>query len=612
MYLTATSVVALAALVSIYLAGLVSGSWSGRQTFIIGGRALLLAGLAVFSLLVCLFGEQLFGLRGSILRSWKIGSLAATMSLCITLLLSGRSRAISLLVGLAGTLLSICAYLFIPKRELFLDLHSSGGIIATAVVLLPAVVAWGMSAAISSSWLKRVQGPDFASRAPLGLLAGRLILLCGIPALAVGVLAWVLMRRTLRSGSSQALLIPSPGWFFTAVAAGACASAIIAGVVWVLRGGGELRSLKVCGSCLSLLVGAGCFAWFACLPGQRQLAHAVVCVDRSSGSIRWLREVAFSALTDLKEINSRATPTVVATTNRVCAYFGAAGLFGLDYDGKMKWKVLDTVFESEFGVGHSPTCAEGVVVLANDSDLPRTGRAPKAQIAAYDTLDGRLLWRSDRFRSEPGSAAFATPIIRNIAGEPCVLVRGWEDLTAYELHTGKVRWSRPLKYRGDHLVASVVADEKRLYLMDTARIMAISLESLEAGRDEFAWQVPVAGEKVSSPVLIDGQLFGVTESGLAFSIDVEKGSLEWKQKLKGRFFGSALAAGDQVLFASESGQLYFVVRAPKCAVTVEKSLGENVYATPAPQREALLVRGVDHLFCLASGGTAGSQPLAGR
>jgi outer membrane protein assembly factor BamB len=327
----------------------------------------------------------------------------------------------------------------------------------------------------------------------------------------------------------------------------------------------------------------------------------VISVEKKSGRLEWLREVTCRPkVDDFREINSRATPTIAAAPGVLIAYFGSAGLFAIDFSGRIKWRVDDVEFKSLYGVGHSPVVEDDVVVVANDEERLGSRHTPRSQIAAYSVSDGRLLWQRDRLRSECGFGAFSTPIIRTIGGRKTVVVRGWEDLIGYDLHTGRVQWSCRLKYRGNHLVASMVVDENRIYLVDVLGVTALELRSLETGCLKVAWTVPLSGEKAASPVLSDGYLFAVTETGLAACINAETGELMWKHRFSGRFFGSVVTVGKHVLFTSESGVMSVAVGSPTFRLAAQKAFDERIYATPTPRPEGILVRTAGNLYCLGA------------
>jgi outer membrane protein assembly factor BamB len=278
------------------------------------------------------------------------------------------------------------------------------------------------------------------------------------------------------------------------------------------------------------------------LPVHQRVAYGIVAIGTRTGEIDWIRNVAYgNSARDLK-VNSRATPTMAATRERLVAYFGSAGLYCVDHSGMLKWKKKDLPFDSSYGVGHSPVICDGTAVIVCDRERNARG-ASQGEIIAIDVLSGNLLWRQPRTLATSGKAGFGTPIIHEHQHRKSVLVRGWEDIRAYDLLTGSLQWSCRLQYGGQHLVASMVADEKRLYVLDAERALAVDFSELETGRATPAWCTLISGEKSSSPALHGGLLYLVSEMGVALCLDSDSGKIQCKEKLKGRFFSSFVITG---------------------------------------------------------------------
>ena len=563
----------------------------------------LLITAAFFMVGMSAFGKGLFGLENSILRSWKIGLITSFVSLSAAWLLSPPTRIAALLFAAAATLLSVFAYACIPNRQTFLDFSSSGGIIDTTAVLGPAIVGWGacLIALVVRAGVSQVAGAATNKQRCFG---ARLFVFI-LPAFLTAVAFAVLATRVPRTSTTAGLVTPEFGWFLFGIL-GLGALLIILGGQWLVpRTSGLSRTLHIFSVLIATALAAAFFLRFAAFPGQRQVAHAVASVSKRSGELDWVRDIAFSArLHDFKGVNSRATPTLAAGSQGLAAFFGPIGLFGLSLDGKVRWHSQSASFDTEFGVGHSPVIADGVVVLANEHEQVHGATGP-SHISAYNITGGQLLWHKERSRTGSRFAGYSTPIVRTVFGRKVVLMRGLEDLTAYDLLSGNVMWTYPLKHRGDHLVTSVVIDDKRAYVLDATRALALDLQKLAQQRDPIAWLVPVPGEKSASPVITDDLLFVATETGLAVCIDAAIGKVLWREKLGKRFFASVVAHGNAIIFADETGELSFVNRSPVFELIARTKLNEKVYATPVPQANGLLVRGTTNLFFLKPFSPAG-------
>ena len=561
------------------------------------GRALILVGSATITLGVVLFGNHLFGLEGFVHRSWKLGTITGTVYACMSVLLAGRKPRRLLVVSVISILMSLCSYWLMPRRELFMHFTTSDEVISTALVFMPALACFGTL--IVSLIFSRRQDSGVGTRKVSSIMfSGRLLLCWGLPVLVAAVLFWILGCRVGRASTYEQSVVAVVPWAFIAIMAALCVGALATVAFLGFKRSWALKWPEDPALVLSSVAGLSCLLQFSWFSAQKQLAYSFVCVDKDTGQKRWAREIAYgSHPRDMKERNSQATPTPVASGERLSSYFGNAGLYGLDLQGSLAWKVEDMPFETWYGVGHSPTFGDGIVVLVNDCEAPSAGKPCPSQIAAFALENGRFLWKRERPRAECGRAGYCTPIIRNIGGKNTVVVRGWEDLTGYDLRDGAIRWSRAMKYHADHLVASLVTDEKRIYLMDAENVTALNLNDLQAKSELIAWRAPVIGEKISTPILVNRHLFGVTETGQAFCLDAENGIVKWKHRLRGRFFASLVALGNTLLFTSEAGHLTLVDATGNFKIIAEHQLHQEVRATPVPlpSPAGFLVRGANHL-----------------
>jgi outer membrane protein assembly factor BamB len=588
-----------------------AGNQAGEGVrFLTGARAFSLMFMSLLVLGVVTFGEGLFILNYSFLRSWKLATLMALAGFTIALLLlMSRVRATVAYILVSGCL-SLMAYSLMPRKELFWNFAISGGITATAVVLAP--VIFGLAVGLGDFYLRRrfkgihVEAPFTTWRAS----AGKILLYCGLPLVLTAGILWALMVRivTLRRNWEwdapdepvvSVQFEPVLGWAFFTVAAVLAVVAIVAESRYAIRNRSFSQSVAMCGVPVAILLAVSCLLQFAVFPAKRQMAYAVSCVKKDTGTLQWVREVGYSeGLRDFKGENSHATPTLAAGPAGLCAYFGSGGLYGLDFEGKVTWKVEDAQFDSPFGVGHSPVMAGNLVLLANDNESQPEKQKLESHIVAFNARDGSVVWRQKRQRSQPGLAGFSTPIVRSIAGRKTVLMRGWEDLTAYDLETGRILWSHKLKHHGNFLVAGLITDEKRVFVVDGAGVRSFTLEGLAAGKTDMEWLARIPGEKVSTPVLVDGLIFLATDTGVAACVNAEDGTVEWRHKFGGRFFSSVVSHGNSVVFANETGDLAVVARDRSFKLLAEKKLGEKIYASSLPQADGLLVRATTNMLFL--------------
>ncbi|HEC03463.1 MAG TPA: hypothetical protein ENI81_07995, partial [Phycisphaerales bacterium] len=325
-----------------------------------------------------------------------------------------------------------------------------------------------------------------------------------------------------------------------------------------------------------------------------QFTRALVCLDGENGAILWVCEGLTGSAKGRSRTVTHASATPATDGKRVFAYFGQDGLMCANIEGKLLWKKTEPMFSGQYGVGTSPVVKDNILVIVRDV---RESEPLPSSIIAFDCATGKRIWERER-KSHEEYAAYGTPLVRSLNGQQAVIVHGWHDIKAYRLETGEELWSYPVTHEGKHLVASLTCDDDRLYVTGTNRVRALDLSKLGTGDDPLVWSSPIAGEKSSTPVVVDGLMFLATESGMAFCLDSQTGEVLWKERLRGRYYSSVVAMADFVLFTNESGQTTVVAADREFRKLATNTLDESVYASFAPAGGRLFARTTKYLYCL--------------
>jgi hypothetical protein len=283
---------ALFAVIAVGILGSGVGEWPARR-WLPGAAGMIASTAMVMTVLgICLFAQQVFGLEASVQRSWKLGSIAAALALCPLFFLPGLRAITRWLFVLASSLVGTFSYLCMPRRELFFELGSSDGITSTSIIVLPPLLACGFVGASGILSRMQSQAKCFTLSLPGRALWWRVALGGLIPAILVGGLFVALMLRVRSNANSVVSFAPTVGWTFTVVGGLLCLATTGFGLFLGPRFPNLRRAARTVAITVAPLLAAGCLVQFGCLPSGRQIAHAVVCVNRQDGSIRWLREVA--------------------------------------------------------------------------------------------------------------------------------------------------------------------------------------------------------------------------------------------------------------------------------------------------------------------------------
>ncbi len=110
------------------------------------------------------------------------------------------------------------------------------------------------------------------------------------------------------------------------------------------------------------------------------------------------------------------------------------------------------------------------------------------------------------------------------------------------------------------------------------------------------WKVSRQIGASTSPVLLDGRIYGVTDQGVASCIAAETGRSLWQHRIGGAFSASVVFLGGYVYFTSEQGKTTVIRPGDKYDEVAANVLEGRVLATPAVCGRALLLRTDGHLY----------------
>lgn len=157
----------------------------------------------------------------------------------------------------------------------------------------------------------------------------------------------------------------------------------------------------------------------------------VMCLDRATGKVIWEQEVPHDRLEEIHRIGSHAQCTPAVDGERVVSFFGSAGLFCHDTDGKLLWKQMMGPFKNTFGAGSSPLIVDDRVILCQDHDTD-------SFLAAIDKRTGATVWRTDRSEFPRN---YSTPIIWTVDGKKQIVMAATLRVVGYDFDTGTELWT---------------------------------------------------------------------------------------------------------------------------------------------------------------------------
>jgi outer membrane protein assembly factor BamB len=352
----------------------------------------------------------------------------------------------------------------------------------------------------------------------------------------------------------------------------------------------------------------GLSAFFGSLrkPPNVEYRWKVLCLNLADGKVIWERDARVGKpAIPIHARNSYATETPVTDGERVIASFGPAGVYCFDASGKLLWnKHLGTYpMQMDWGTGSSPVLHEELVFVQCDNDQ-------QSFLVALDKRTGDEVWRAARDER----SNWCTPYVWKNERRTELVTGGGGKMRAYEPATGKLLWEIAGSGR---CAPSPVGDQKLLYVDSADRLTGqrgilaairpgaegdISLDGDSASSEFVAWSVKLMGNRAASPLLIENCLYLLEQqSGIIRCLDAQTGKQHYRQRLPGAagMTASPWASGGKIFCLDQTGQTFALAVGPELKVLAKNKLDDELFwSSPAIAGDALLLRGIDHLYCI--------------
>ena len=324
----------------------------------------------------------------------------------------------------------------------------------------------------------------------------------------------------------------------------------------------------------------------------------VLAYDTRTGKLLWERTAYDGVMWDDRHRkNTYASNTVVTDGQLLYAYFEAPGIYAYDFNGKQVWKAsLGNIAKGGMGPGTSPLLFENLVILQVDQEM-----GAGSALVALDKRTGKQVWRTERSTRR----TWGTPLIVRTPTRVELTATGAEMIAAYDPRSGKELW-RALPGLQNHPIPSTVAGHGLVFFSagyPGKRVLAVrpGRDGDLSGTDALAWRYDKGTSYVSSPVLLGGYLYLMTDAGLITCLDAVTGAVVYdggRPPVAATFRSSLVAYADRILQTSEDGETFVIRAGPKHEIIQKNSVGEPVWASLAFARGTIYIRGDKHLFAI--------------
>jgi outer membrane protein assembly factor BamB len=291
--------------------------------------------------------------------------------------------------------------------------------------------------------------------------------------------------------------------------------------------------------------------------------------------------------------NTRASPTPILDGDRVYVHFGADGTAALTTNGEIVWKTKFD-YDSQHGDGGSPALYGDLLILNCDGD-------DVAFVVAIEKHTGKIRWRTAR--RQPSAQAYSTPLVIRVGDRDEVISVGAYRAAAYDPATGREIWrvSYPVRFPdGFSNIMRPVYGAGLLFISGGFNIpsfIAVRPDGTgDVTRTHVAWTLMRGAPLTPSPLVVDGDLYLVNDSGIALCMDARTGETHWQRRLSGNYSASPVYADGRIYFLSEEGTATVIEPGHEFRELASNRLDGYTLASIAVSNGSIFIRSDTHLY----------------
>ncbi len=277
--------------------------------------------------------------------------------------------------------------------------------------------------------------------------------------------------------------------------------------------------------------------------------------------------------------------------DRIYCHFGTYGTFCVDrQSGDIVWKRRFPLVHS-VGPGSSPLVCGDVLILIQDG-------VERQYVTAMDTKTGETVWEVDRPELDAADGERKNHSARRSlsptsVGREQVICLAAHWIIAYEPTTGKEIWK--CKHgQGFSIVPRPVCDGHTVYFSTgygKPNMLAVRIDGTGDVTDTHVeWTVKKGIPAKPSPILLDGLIYVIDDTGVASCIEAASGEVVWKERIGGNYSASPVLAGGHLYFGSQDGKVTVIKPGRDYQLIAENQIEDRIMASPAIIGNSILLR----------------------
>lgn len=340
--------------------------------------------------------------------------------------------------------------------------------------------------------------------------------------------------------------------------------------------------------------------------------RTVMCFNRRDGKLLWQQGTTWTQKEKRYGQNPYCAASPVTDGERVIAFFGSAGLFCWDMNGKELWRRDLGKHEHEWAYAASPLIHGDVCVLYFGPGL-------NARLLGLDKRSGKTLWeekepapaarpRTDGFKGQERGGmvgTFTTPIIVRTGQRDELIQTFPQFVRAFDPRSGQPLWH--CDGLNELVYSSPIAGEG--VLVGMGGYFGTSLAVKTGGTGDVTathrlWQTVRTKNRLGTGVIAGGHVFILNTEGIAECLNLQTGASLWQERVKGSgskgdSWSSMVLVDGHILCLNQGGETLVLKASPKFElVRVNPLDGALVNSSHAISNGDIFIRTQKHLWCI--------------
>jgi outer membrane protein assembly factor BamB len=328
----------------------------------------------------------------------------------------------------------------------------------------------------------------------------------------------------------------------------------------------------------------------------------VLCYSASDGSLLWRRDFPSSSH-HLHPRNTFASGTPAVDADRVYVAWSTpdkVSFMALDHGGRDVWNLDLGTWTSQHGFGTSPMLFEDLVILSDNQQAQELdpGQQPgQSYMLAVEARTGQVRWRTPRTSTR---VSYSTPsIYQPDGGEPQLICASTaEGIYSLNPRTGRENWQVPECFRM-RVVSSPLVTDQLIFGSNGSGGGGNYVVAVRPGTTpEIAYTVKANAPYVPCALAHGDLLFLFFDRGVVSCVDLQTGEPHWRERLAEGFSGSPVLGDGKVYCISDSGIVFVIAADRQFQLLGQNPLGEPSRSTPAIAGNRLYFRTLSHLIAV--------------